>query len=354
MTLPTSGNQIKFSDIASEFGYSPNNKLGEYRVNESIAEKNWVLDSGIPSSGQIKFSDFHGKRLNIVIESGTGSDEYNITLTNYWSTKTKTCVGNFKSPESSLSSQGDKKYHVILRRDYGGSGSVNTSVKSGSWPSGSILNVYVSNNSTIYGRGGNGGSGGWSNGGRGGDGSSGQNAIGFSYDATLTIDSGSGIIAGTGGGGGGGGNHHNPDSGSFDPTYAGGGGGGGRGNPGGNGGSGSGWGESGIKSKGGNGGQPGCFPQINATAGGGGGAGGWNNDSIGSGTGCNGGGWGAGSNGNTNGSGGGGGSGPGGAGGGSGGGSGSAILKTSTVTVTVINNGTCVPSATPINNDSFN
>jgi len=344
MTLPTSGNQIKFSDIASEFGYTPNNKLGEYRVNQSIAGKDWVLDSGIPSSGQIKFSDFHGKRLNIVVESGTGGDEFNVTLTNYWSTKTKTCVGGFKSPESSLSSQGDKKYHVILRRDYGGSGSVNTSVKSGSWPSGSILNVYVSNNATIYGRGGDGGYGGWSDGGSGGNGSPGQNAIGFSYDATLTIESGSGIIAGAGGGGGGGGNHHNPDEGPSDPTFTGGNGGGGRGNPGGGGG-----GQSGTKSKGGDGYEGGGWGWDGGNkghAGGGGGGGGWDAGSIGAGS------RGGGAAGNTNGSGGSGGWG--GAPPGSGGSPGNAILRTSGTTVTVVNNGTCSPSSTPVANDSFN
>lgn len=344
MTLQASGNTIKFSDIANEFGYPPNNKFGGYRVNPSIAGKNWPLDTGIPTSGTIRFSDFYSKRLNLVIDSGTGSDEYNVTLTSYWNSKTKTCVGGFKSPESTLSAQGSKKYQVVLRRDYGGSESVNTSVKSGSWPSGSILNVYLSNSASIYGRGGNGGYGGWSDGGRGGDGSPGQNSIGFSYDATLTLDSGCAIIAGAGGGGGGGGNHHNPDEGPNDPTFTGGNGGGGRGNPGGGGGA-----QSGTKSKGGDGYEGGGWGWDGGNkghAGGGGGGGGWDAGSIGAGS------RGGGAAGNTSGTGGGGGSG--GAPGGNGGSAGNAILANSGVTVTVINNGAIAPSATPITDNSFN
>lgn len=357
MTLQSSG-PIKFSEIANEFGYTPNYKLGEYRVNDSIAGKTWPLDTGVPSSGQIKFSDFYSKRLNIVIDSGTGSDEFNVTLTNYWNTKTKRCVGGFKSPEASLVTQGTKKYHTVLRRDYGGSGSVNTSVKSGNWPSGCILNVYV--DAAVFGRGGGGGNG--AQGGlysQGGSGSPGLNAIGFSYDATLNVTAGASIIAGFGGGGGGGGGYSNPDEGSFDPGFGGGGGGGGQGNPGGSGGPGGGGagggaggssGSTGSKTSGGNGGSPGCFPQINGKGGGGGGGGG---NPGGNAPGCQGGGWGAGSAGTISG----GGSGAGGnsgGGGGGGAGNGNAILRTSGITLTVNNGGYCYPSATPVVNDSFN
>ncbi|NBP03214.1 MAG: hypothetical protein EBU90_24575 [Proteobacteria bacterium] len=338
MTLPTSPNSISASQIREEFGPSGQVSLGAYRVNQSLLGRNWTLDTGIPTSGQIKFSDFHNKTLNIIIDSGTGEDEFNVTLTNYWTDKTKTCIGEFKTPAATLSDQGAKKYHVILRRDYGGSGSVNTSVKSGSWPSGSILNVYVSNNATIYGRGGDGGYGGYGDSQSGGNGYPGQNAIGFSYDATLTIESGSGIIAGAGGGGGGGGNHHNPDPGPNDPTFTGGNGGGGRGNPGGGGGA-----KSGTKSKGGDGYEGGGWGWAGGSkgrAGGGGGGGGWDAESIGAGS------RGGGAAGNTNGSGGSGGRG--GAPSGSGGSPGNAILRTSGTTVTVANNGTIIPSATPV------
>lgn len=338
MALQSSGS-IKFSDIQTEFGTPTGNKFGSYRVSQSIAGKTWVLDTGIPTSGQLKFSDFYGKRLNIVIDSGTGADEFNVTLTNYYNTKSTVCVGGFKSPPASA--PGNTKYHLVLRKDYGGASTVTTSVKSGFWPSGSQVNIYLSGG--IYGRGGNGGNGGFSNSGRGGDGGGGFNAMGFSYSCNLIVESTGKIIAGAGGGAGGGGNHHNPDPGPFDPTYQGGGGGGGLGNPGGSGGNGAG---AGSKTSGGNGGQPGCFPQINASAGGGGGGGAFTGFTVGSGVGCQGGGWCSGSNGTTGGFGGAGGGC--GAGGGNGAGPGTALLANSGVSVNLSNSGTILPSTTVV------
>lgn len=334
MTLQSSGT-IKFSEIANEFGYTPNYKLGEYRVNDSIAGRNWVLDAGVPSSGAIKFSDFYSKRLNIVIDSGTGSDEYNVTLSNFYTSKTKQCVGGFKTPEPTLSSQGDKKYHVVLRRDYGGDSSVNTSVKSGDWSAtnGGFLNVYVSGNAAVYGRGGRGGDGGGDGGWGGGSGSPGQNAMGFSYSSTLTVDSGSAVLAGAGGGSGGGGGYWDTPNDPLEWHAGGGGGGGGRGNPGGAGGGSNTSrdpgvnqagesGQSGTKLKGGNGGSGKSMPSSGQPGSGGGG---WDPGSVGS------------PGGGTN-----------GAGGGAGGGSGTAILANSGVTVTVINNGTVKPNTTVV------
>lgn len=325
MTLQASGNTIKFSQIVSEFGNTPNNKLGEYRVNQPLAGKNWPLDNGIPTSGTIKFSDFYSKRLNIVIDSGTGSDEFDVTLTNYWNSKTKTCVGNFKSPESTLSAQGAKKYNIVLRKDYGGNSNINTSVKSGYWPSGSILNVYVSGNATVYGRGGRGGNGSGDSGSGGGGGSAGFNAIGFNYDGTLTIDSGSGIIAGSGGGSGGKGCYWDTPNDPLEWHAGGGGGGGGRGNPGGDGGISITSRDPGVNQAG-DPGQPGT-----KTTGGAGGAGRSN-------PGC------TADNGQP---------------GGNtvstaGAGNGIAILANSGITVTVTNNGTVAPSATPVTDNSFN
>ena len=329
MTTPSSGNPISFSDIISEFGPSspvsglPNKSdLGSYRVSQTIAGKTWTLDSGVPTSGSISFANLQGKTLNIVIDSGTGDyDGLGVDLTNYWNSKVKTCVGNFKSPESTLSGQGAKKYHVVLRRDHGGT------TYSGYWPSGSSLNVYVSGGATIWGDGAGGGGGGWSNGGGGGGGGYGGDGIQFSYSSNLIIDSGSAIFPGCGGGGGGGGNHHNPDPGPFDPTYRGGDGGHGRG-----------LGYSGdYRTRGSDGG--GGQGSSVGRAGGGGGGGGWSYDTRGysGGRGASDGsnvGWG-------------GGGGGGGAGGGPGGGPGRAIVRSAGVTVNVDNKGLCYPTDVP-------
>ena len=62
MALQASGT-ISFSEIATEFGYPTDNKFGNYRVSDTVgALSNLPLDSGIPQSGEIKFSDFYTKR----------------------------------------------------------------------------------------------------------------------------------------------------------------------------------------------------------------------------------------------------------------------------------------------------
>jgi hypothetical protein len=82
MALQASGNPIKYSQIAGEFGYPSyknlNNSLGVYRVSETYGTlTNLALDNNIngatitaaiPQSGAIKFSDFYSKRLNRVID----------------------------------------------------------------------------------------------------------------------------------------------------------------------------------------------------------------------------------------------------------------------------------------------
>lgn len=342
--LQTTG-PIKFSEIQDEFGPTVGSQhpLGSYRVSQLIGDRNWPLATGVPSTGPIKFSDFYGKRLNVVIDSGTGSAEFNVTLTNYWTTKTPVVVGGFKPVQATLAAQGSRpNYRVLLRRDYGGATTVNTSVKTGNWPTDSALTVYVTSTGRVFGLGGSGGVGGSGNGSPGRPGGTGRNAIGFSYSGDLRIESGGGVFAGAGGGGGGGGNHHNPDPGGFDPTYTGGTGGGGRSSP-------NTPAPAGTTVKGGNGAQGGRFPAINAYAGSGGGGGGWDATSIGSGGPAPGGG----SNGTITGRGGAGGRGPGGAPGGLGGGPGNAILRRTTVTVNVTNSGSCFPNTTPVVNDTF-
>ena len=67
MTIKAAGTQLKFSEIEAEFGSNPGRSLGRYRsthpdfTNESPSGSslsNLPLDTGIPLSGQIKFSNF--------------------------------------------------------------------------------------------------------------------------------------------------------------------------------------------------------------------------------------------------------------------------------------------------------
>ena len=78
MTIKSSGNPLAFSEIETEFGANGTRSLGSYRITQSVGTlSNLPLDTGIPSSGQIKFSDFYGKQLNMVIDyyDDTGTTE---------------------------------------------------------------------------------------------------------------------------------------------------------------------------------------------------------------------------------------------------------------------------------------
>ena len=81
MALQASGT-ISFSQITNEFGTPPGKNLGAYRLDnqelntnegtvsykEALCIETIPLDAGIPTSGEIKFSDFYGKRLNLIVD----------------------------------------------------------------------------------------------------------------------------------------------------------------------------------------------------------------------------------------------------------------------------------------------
>ena len=68
MAVKSSGSPLSFSEIEAEFGQNSDRDLGEYRVSQTVGGlSNQPLDTGIPQSGEIKFSDFYDKRLNVII-----------------------------------------------------------------------------------------------------------------------------------------------------------------------------------------------------------------------------------------------------------------------------------------------
>ena len=76
MAIKSSGNSLAFSEIEAEFGQNGGRSLGAYRLTQSVGSlSNLPLDSGIPTSGQIKFSDFYGKKLNVVVDCHSGGRE---------------------------------------------------------------------------------------------------------------------------------------------------------------------------------------------------------------------------------------------------------------------------------------
>lgn len=276
MAIKNSGNPLSFSEIEAEFGPNPTRSLGKYRttsptfsngnkgpgdgLNGSSLASNIPLDSGIPTSGAIKFSQFYGKRLNIVIDyysgsnmnrTGTGGGGDNKQAAS-WRFANESgfvkVVGGYKTaPLSSvdgnyiLSSsewQGGKKVIINVNKrlgsERGSRGRV--ALRTGRWPSGTELQLDIGSSGELRGAGGDGGSGTGSGKSNAADGEEGTSALGIEY-ATHINDSGV-IRCGYGGGGGGTGGNSNPNKNPQDYGRGGGGGAGGAGFPAGDGGAG--------------------------------------------------------------------------------------------------------------------
>ena len=262
----TSGDPLSFqNDIEAEFGGNPARSLGQYRrddanfTNESPSGSslsNLPLDVGIPNNGEIKFSDFYGKKLNLVIDYYADTTNLNKeaagnnTMAATWRYQNQServkVVGGFRSrPLGSVDSnysltagdwQGGKKIFVNVNQTVGGKKDGNRSdvaLRTGVWPTGTTLQVDVGPSGFLTGAGGDGGAGGSYD---GGNGTTGTSALGVEYAAT--INNGGVIRCGYGGGGGGAGAANDPsDKSTTDYGRSGAGGGGGAGLPAGNGGS---------------------------------------------------------------------------------------------------------------------
>ena len=322
MALQSSG-QITFGNISNEFGLPPGKNLGAYRVSENHGSLSSLpLDNTIPQSGEIRFSDFYSRRLNVVVNCYSGGTETRSNARSKYNGNQVNVVGGFRGKPSNPSGI---KVIINVNKSFQSVKDNNQNVvalRTGEYGSNCLLRVDVGGSGYIGGAGGNGGNGNSGNGSPGQNGNSGLGIDHESSDGTTVINNSGTISAGFGGGGGGGG-AYDYDKGSS-RSAGGGGGGGGAGFPAGSGGSATGSGGGG----GGNGG-------LNS---GGAGGPGRNNDGeavagAGGNGGSNAGGPGAGGEGN------------GGEGsesqGGSAGGNGAAIRRESGgITISVVNNGT--------------
>ena len=229
MALQASG-QISFSDISNEFGNA--GSLGAYRVSQTIGElANLPLDTGVPQTGAISFSDFYSKKLNIVVNYHSGGTEYQQDARDKYDANGITIVGGYKSVNNKPAAGNGAKVMIHVDKTIGSTtnaGVNRCALTTGSWNN-TTLQVDLGSTARISGAGGQGGEG--SNGaGAGEDGDDGTSGLGVQYSPT-TINSvgGSIISAGFGGGGGGGGGHdHDKNS---ERTASGAGGGGGAGVP---------------------------------------------------------------------------------------------------------------------------
>ena len=245
MAIKNSGSQLKFSEIEQEFGQNNGRSLGRYRnthpdfKNENLGElSNLPLDTGIPTSGQIKFSDFYGKRLNIVVdlyESGNSNYGLNV-FTDRFKNGNYQIVGDYRKTITKSDSewQGGKKVIIHINKIFGSAGATAEShvavdigdIDNGNanhWPTATLFQIDVGGEGLVGGRGGKGGDAGNEEtaGENGGRGTSGMK-IHPSFEDEI---SGESRIFGGGGGGGSGGGAEQIDWG--DNNSAGGGGGGG-------------------------------------------------------------------------------------------------------------------------------
>jgi hypothetical protein len=252
MALQASG-RISFYDIKEEFGLPLGKNLGAYRISQSIAGlSNLALDNEvnagivtaiIPQSGTIRFSDFYNKRLNIVVNCGSGS---RITARSRYNNNIGIAtIGGFtRRPDSSS----EKKVWIHTNGTIGSEINSNGdrlrySLSTGTWDNNTDLRLDVGSNGIITGAGGAGGAGGSSSGKSGSTGTIGINgtaALAVVHKPIIITNRGR-ITGGGGGGGGGGGTwteNRRRNEADVVSTFGGGGGGGGRGVPGGAGGQG--------------------------------------------------------------------------------------------------------------------
>ncbi len=218
MTLPSSG-QISLNQIANEFGFtnSPETRLGSYRTTNG--QGNFPVSFGalqfnsidaqtggsVPTSGQIKFSDFYSTQLQQVVNFyGSGKGGFRLIGRDRYDNNDVNVVGNYRVRPSSSSGT---KVHIHVNQDIGSEkfDPDHCALRTGSWNSSTTLQVDVGGSGRIIGAGGEGGDG--HNGpGNGEAGQPGSSGLGVQYNpTTVKVASGGLISAGFGGGGGGGG-----------------------------------------------------------------------------------------------------------------------------------------------------
>ena len=235
MTLPGIGNSISFLQISNEFGTNGTKSLGGYRYSQTIdGSFTLPLDTGIPTSGTIKFSDFYSKRLNVVVDCFSGGEEFSIDAKqDKWDNQNTIVVSGWgkgrKEEGSRIRIVVNKKIGESIVDATGFGNKNNCALRTGTWNSTSQVVVDVSASGKLLGAGGKGGDGAdgiTTNAENGGDGTSG---LGIEQNNTVVNVYTGGIIrAGFGGGGGGGGGR---ETSKRDRRAGGGGGGGGAGFP---------------------------------------------------------------------------------------------------------------------------
>ena len=251
-------------DIEAEFGENPSRSLGSYRnTHPDFQNKNCgaltdlPLDTGIPKSGEIKFSDFYSKQLNIVVDYYTTAENRQtsgaatmaatsryvnnnakVKIVGGYQTKPTAILNqgtyNINNPTTDVDWRGAKKVFIHVNTTIGGEKAINqagrnlVALRTGGWPSGTTLQIDIGSSGRLQGAGGDGRKG-TTNQNQPVQALPGSSALGVEVPATIVNN---GIIrCGYGGGGGGAGSNSDPNKSKTDYGRSGGGGGGGAGIP---------------------------------------------------------------------------------------------------------------------------
>tara|TARA_B100001094_G_scaffold130313_1_gene126179 strand:+ start:24881 stop:25939 length:1059 start_codon:yes stop_codon:yes gene_type:complete len=219
MPLQSSG-QITARDIANEFGYSRGStdgiRIGDYRGQGFTNPNNTTVR--IPTSenvtndlnGSVRFSDFYGGRLTLVVNYFSLAAEYkpNDAYTRFDGQAEKTVVSGFKKITSDNTA--GKRVVILVNEDIGSDKIANNScaLRTGTgWNADTVLQILVGPDGEILGAGGDGGAGRSANSGLGGG--AGSSGLGVQFEGVggtgVVIQSGGKISGGAGGGGAGGG-----------------------------------------------------------------------------------------------------------------------------------------------------
>ena len=179
MTINKSfGAQLSFHEIEDEFGQNPGRSLGRYRAthpdfgNKDLGDlRDLPLDIGIPKSGEIKFSDFYQKELNVVIDCHTtGNNTFNHdAYTDRFLNGKYDIVGRYRSSITKSQWQGGKKVIIHINKTFGSenassrndvaflTGNYNNDINQTGWPTDTTLALDVGDEGLVGGKGGNGG-----------------------------------------------------------------------------------------------------------------------------------------------------------------------------------------------------
>ena len=207
MALTASGT-IRYSEIIAEFGTPSSGGLGEFRLSENVGSlSNLPLDSGVPQSGEIKFSDFYSKRLNHVVDlHSIGNSTSRQNAKDRWNNGNVHIVGSTKTGKTQPPNTNDDRVIINVNatiRSVKGT-QTHCALRTGTWDSNTTLEIEIGTSGKLYGSGGDGGTGGNANETPGTDGQTGSSALGIEYPCSVNN---LGVIqSGYGGGGGGGGN----------------------------------------------------------------------------------------------------------------------------------------------------